>query len=224
MLRSDTTAFRVSSAADRKRALTVLRTTYAQEKHWVDSAADVFPPSDLGDDDITRLLATVDSEPAGILRVHYAPPIDAYRKYDFEARADESGRNPLPEDVDVFLANNQIAEIGRFAVLPDYRRRLRVVFWLMRVAGVDTFERGYSHYLTDVFEGEEHSPYNFHTRVLGFEPVATHEAGEMNCFHRRITLILDLHQAYRRLKDSENRLYRFLARGLTPQVQQQITG
>ena len=89
----------------------------------------------------------------------------------------------------------------------------------MRVAGVETLRRGFTHYVTDVFEDEEHSPYRFHTRVLGFRPVATHETGEMDCFHRRITLVLNLREAYQRLRDSQNRLYRFLTEGLDAPMQ-----
>jgi hypothetical protein len=232
MLRSDTTAFRATTSHHRDLAHTVLSTTYAQEKQWVDSARDVFPAGDLSDDAVTWIVATVDDEPAGVVRIHYAPPLHRYQEYGLESLGGDGHSGDGHSDgspsfggagVDAFIRDNDIAEIGRFAVLPAYRHRIRVVFWLMRMAGVDTLERGYSHYVTDVFEGEEHSPYNFHTRVLGFRPVATHEMGEMDCLHRRITLILNLKQAYRRLRKTKNRLYRFLAEGLSPQVRRQLS-
>ena len=71
----------------------------------------------------------------------------------------------------------------------------------------DTVKRGYSHYVTDIFEGEEHSPYLFHTRVMGFMPVATRSEGELNCAHRRITLLMDLEKSYHRLKAENHRLF-----------------
>jgi hypothetical protein len=59
--------------------------------------------------------------------------------------------------------------------------------------------------------------------VLGFEPIATHEMGEMDCLHRRVTLILNVREAYRRLRETKNRLYRFLAEGLSPGIRQQLS-
>jgi len=209
MIRSDTTASRATTHTGRQRALTVLDATYADEKQWVESAEVLFPRDHLQDEDITWIVATVDGAPAGVLRVHFDPPVDDYREYDLDPL---SGAADF--DVDAFIRQHHIAQIGPFAVLPAYRRRFRVVFWLMRVAGAETLQRGYTHYVTDVFENEEHSPYRFHTRVLGFRPVAAHEAGEMDCLHRRITLVLNLKDAYQRLRDSRNRLYRFLTEGL----------
>lgn len=78
----------------------------------------------------------------------------------------------------------------------------------MWAATRDTLLRGYAHYVTDVFEGEGNSPYGFHTRVVGFRRVASHLQGEINCPNRRITLILDLREAYRKLQRRENRFYR----------------
>jgi hypothetical protein len=209
MIRSDTTAARATTRTDRQRALAVLDATYAAEKQWVESAEALFPEEDLRDERITWIVATVDDAPAGVLRVHFDPPLDRYREYDLDPL---DGAADL--DVDAFIREHRIAQIGPFAVLPEYRRRFRVVFWLMRVAGAETLQRGFTHYVTDIFEDEEHSPYRFHTRVLGFRPVATHETGEMDCLHRRVTLILDLKEAYRRLRASKNRLYRFLTDGV----------
>jgi hypothetical protein len=218
MLRSDTTATRATTRVDRQRALAVLDATYADEKQWVDRAEALFPEAHLRDERVTWVVATMDGTPAGVLRVHFDPPLDHYRAYDFDPL---DGAAPL--DVDAFVREHRIAQIGPFAVHPEYRRRFRVVFWLMRVAGVETLRRGYTHYVTDVFEDEEHSPYHFHTRVLGFRPVATHEAGEMDCLHRRITLVLNLKEAYRRLRDSRNRLYRFLTEGLDAPLFHQLS-
>lgn len=209
MIRSDPTAAPVTTAAERRQVLSILDATYTQEKHWVDDAGALFPAAHLASDDVCWILATVDDDPAGVLRVHFAPPLDDYAEYDFDPLAAGAAL-----DVNQFVQTHKIAQIGPFAVRPAYRGRFRVVFWLMRVAGAETLRRGYTHYVTDVFEDEEHSPYQFHTRVLGFTPVATHEAGEMNCLHRRITLVLNIEDAYQRLRDSQNRLYRFLTDGL----------
>jgi hypothetical protein len=184
----------------------------------VERAETMFPASDLTDDAVTWIVATVDGAPAGVLRVHYDPPLHLYREYGLTALDDAAGL-----DVDAFIRAHRIAEIGRFAVLPAFRRRIRVVFWLIRLAALDTLARRYTHYVTDVFEGEEHSPYNFHTRVLGFTPVATHETGEMDCLHRRITLVLDIEEAYERLRATKNRLYRFLTDGLDARLRGELS-
>ena len=111
-----------------------------------------------------------------------------------------------------FLAANRIAEIGRFAVLPEYRGSMMVAAALMRVATEEAVRRGFTHFITDVFEDDPHSPYGFHTRVIGFHPVATHDIGELNSTSRRITLILDLKAAYNRLRRRGNWIYRYLTR------------
>ncbi len=80
----------------------------------------------------------------------------------------------------------------------------------MRSATAETVARGYTHFVTDVFENDPHSPFGFHTRVMGFLPVATHDFGELRCDSRRITLVLDLRAAYKRLKTRGNWLYRYV--------------
>jgi hypothetical protein len=112
--------------------------------------------------------------------------------------------------VEDFIRRHRIAEIGRFAMVPRYRRRLTVAAALMRAATTETVARRYTHFVTDVFEDDPHSPYRFHTRVMGFFPVATHDAGELQCRSRRITLVLDLRASYKRLKARSNWLYRYL--------------
>ncbi len=221
LLRSDTTAALVVTPDARDDVLQVLDDIYSTEKHWVDDAAALFPASDLGDDRISWILARVDGVPAGVLRVHYDPPLELYAEYCLQP-VDEQGALPSDLDIDTFIRTHRIAEVGRFAVRPAYRRRIRVVFWLMRVAWADTLGRAYSHYVTDVFEDEPHSPYDFHTRVLGFQPIATHVTGEMSCHRRRITLLLNLQAAYHRLRASKNRLYRFLTAGLDDSLQRQL--
>ncbi len=192
---------RVESAAARDLAIEVMRATYKQEKNWITRDEKLFPESELGDPNISWFVVLESDRPVGTLRVLYNLPLDLYKEYGFKTI---SGL-----DLDEFIRKNRIAEIGRFAVLPEFRRHMVVVGALMREASRETVERGYTHYVTDIFEGEAHSPYNFHTRVLGFQPVATHDTGELNCPNRRITLILDLAAAYVRLRKQGGWLFRF---------------
>jgi hypothetical protein len=197
------TVERVTDETGRARVLQVLAATYQGEKHWVSDLEAQMPPDDLGRGDLSWFLVCVRSRPAGVLRILYAPPLDQYARYGFKLI------DPAIS-VENFIARHRIAEIGRFAVIPRYRRRITVAAALMRAAAADTVGRGYTHYVTDVFENDPHSPYGFHTRIMGFFPVATHDVGELACRSRRITLVLDLKAAYRRLKARRNFVFRYL--------------
>lgn len=194
---------RVDSAPLRAEALGVLRSTYEDEKGWVNRADSQIPESDLARDDLSWFVALRGRQGVGVLRIWYEPPVAQYRAYDVTLLS-----NGI--DVDGFLTKNRIAEIGRFAIVPRYRRNILIAVALMRAATRETVERGFTHYITDVFEDEPHSPYGFHTRVMGFNPVATHEHGELHCHSRRITMILDLKAAYQRLKARRNWIFRSL--------------
>jgi len=202
-LRDRISVIRVSGDADREKGLEVLRATYGEEKHWVEDVSDQLPRADLERSDISWFVVLDATRPVGVLRVLYDPPIELYAKYGFQLQDDSI-------DVEAFIRDHRIAEIGRFAVLPEYRKYIVVVAALMRAASTDTVERGYTHYITDVFEGDPHSPYNFHTRVMGFQPVATHDIGELNFEGRRITLVLDLKAAYNRLNSKGSWIFRYL--------------
>ena len=93
---------------------------------------------------------------------------------------------------------------------------------LMGAASKETVERGFGHYITDVFEGEKHSPYKFHRRVMGFEPVATHDVGELNCPNRRITMILDIKAGYNRLRKEQNWVFRLLTESWNESLHQKL--
>lgn len=194
---------RVETSSDRQRALEVLRSTYEEEKRWVDRAESQLPESDLQSGQLSWFVAFRGREPAGVLRVYYDPPVAQYRAYNVTLL--DQG-----VDVDRFLQTNRIAEIGRFAIVPRCRRNLLLAVALMRAATRETVERGFTHYITDVFENDPHSPYGFHTRVMGFNPVATHEEGELHCRSRRITMVLDLKAAYQRLKQRKSWIFRTL--------------
>lgn len=194
---------RVQSPSDRDLAMQVLKATYREEKNWVADEQKMFSTADLVDGEVTWFVALVDATPVGVVRILYAPPLDLYRQYGFK----QIGQGI---DVEAFIRNHRIAEIGRFAVLPEYRKYMTVVGALMSSASRETVARGFTHYITDVFEGEKHSPYEFHTRVMGFLPVATHDVGELNCSLRRITLVLDIRAAYQRLRETQPWAFRFL--------------
>lgn len=194
---------RVDSPALREQALAVLRSTYEREKGWVDRAESQLPEGDLGPGDVSWFVALRGGQGVGVLRIYYDPPVAQYRAYEVTVLAEGI-------DVDRFLASNRIAEIGRFAIVPRHRRNLLIAVALMRAATRETVERGYTHYITDVFEDDPHSPYGFHTRVMGFDPVATHEHGELHCRSRRVTMVLDLKAAYQRLKARKNWIFRSL--------------
>lgn len=195
--------FRVQDEAGRAAALEVIRATYRDEKGWVQDEAPQLPAEDLTRPEVSWFVVQHQGQPIGVLRVLYDPPLEIYAQYGFQL---------LDREIDVaaFLRSHRIAEVGRFAVVPEYRKHILAVAALIREAITETVARGYTHYITDVFEDDPHSPYEFHTRVLGFAPVATHEVGELNCRSRRITMVLDIKQAYDRLKAAHNWIYRFI--------------
>ena len=199
----DVTAEGVADEVGRRQAVAILAETYQREKNWVTNPDDQFPPADLGRSDIAWFVARTGGRAAGVLRVLYDPPIAAYASYGFTL-IDPKIR------VDDFIGRPGLAEVGRFAVVSDARAQVRVAATLMRAATIATLERGTTHLITDVFEDDPHSPYGFHTRVLGFRPVATHDTGELRSRSRRITLILDLVAAYKRLRTRNHWFYRYL--------------
>ncbi len=196
---------RAHTAADRDLAIQVLKSTYVDEKHWIQDEEKFFPPADLEASDISWFVVSNKTQPIGVLRVMYSPPLELYKEYGFKAL--ESGL-----DVEAFVQNNRIAEIGRFAVVPEFRKFIVVAAALMAEASRETVAKEFTHYVTDIFEGEQHSPYDFHTRVMGFQPVATHDVGELNCPNRRITMVLDLKEAYHRIKTTQKWIYRYLTK------------
>lgn len=196
-------AERIVDDIGRRAALEVLSATYQREKGWIADSDHQFPASDLDRPNVAWFVARMDDRPVGVLRTLYDPPLLRYAKYRLQLI-------DTHVDVETFLKRHRIAEVGRFAVLAEHRSNLLVAAALMRVATEDMVDRGYTHIITDVFEDDVHSPLGFHTRVMGFTPVATHEHGELNCDSRRITLVLDLKSSYRRLKARGNWVYRYL--------------
>jgi Acetyltransferase (GNAT) family len=209
------TAERVRDQGGRRDVVGILRATYRDEKHWVRDAETQFDADDAGRQDMSWFVARAARRPAGVLRVFYDPPLAAYANYQFTL-LDSSIR------VEDFIAANRIAEIGRFAVLPRYRRDIMVAAELMRAATEDAVTRGCTHFITDVFEDDPHSPYGFHTRVIGFHPIATHDQGELDSRSRRITLILELKAAYNRMRRRPSWIYRYLTGRWDPAMHERL--
>jgi hypothetical protein len=196
-------AVRIRDEAGRAAALEVLGATYRNEKGWVSDPGHQFPAEDLDRHDIAWFVVRLEGRAVGVLRTLFDPPLLQYARYELRLL------DPRV-DVEKFLRQHRIAEVGRFAVTPEHRGNMMLVAALMRSATEEMVTRGCTHVITDVFEDDPHSPYGFHTRVMGFLPVATHDHGELNCKSRRITLVLDLKSSYRRLKARGNWVYRYL--------------
>ena len=194
---------RIRDEAGRAAALSVLGATYQTEKGSIIDPAHQFPSSDLQRHDIAWFLVCLQGEPVGVLRTLYDPPLLQYAKYGLELIDQRI-------DIEAFLRQHRIAEVGRFRHCRRHRNNVLLAAALMRAATQEVVARGYTHLVTDVFEDDPHSPLGFHTRVMGFLPVATHDHGELNCKSRRITLLLDLKSTYRRLRARGNWVYRYL--------------
>ena len=208
---------RVKSETERQQVIEVLRQTYAGEKGWIVDPETQIPADDLEREAIAWFVTTMGGEPVGVLRILFDPPIEQYAKYSLKL-IDPTFK------VDELLQGSRIAEVGRFAVVAKRRGRFTVATSLMRAAFAEIIARGYTHLVTDVFEDDPHSPYGFHTRVIGFKPIATHEVGELRSRSRRITLVLDMRAAYSRLKGHSRWLFQNLTLGWTERMHQKAMG
>jgi len=142
-------------------------------------------------------VASLGEEPAGAIRLIYDPPLELPA---------ELGVTLEPEvDLEGLKRHGRFVDIGRFMIVPAHRRNVRVAMRLMKAAIAEVVGRGYTHFLTDVFADDPHSPLQFHTRVLGFERIGTHRTEELACESVRIILILDIGRAYQRLKRRRNK-------------------
>jgi hypothetical protein len=211
MLRSEITTVKVLGAADRAAAMEVIEEVYRREKRWIDNPDAEIHPAIAENAQVSWFLTRVGEAPAGVIRLTYDPPLALPPELDFQLER-QIDLDRLPDGL-------RFVEIGRFMILPRYRRRIRVVLNLMRGAVEEVVDRGYTHFLTDVFESDPHSPLHFHTRVLGFERIGTHRFGELDCQSVRIVLVLDIARAYRRLAQRRDKVYRELAAGLQDRLE-----
>ena len=205
-MRAEVKAKKILTAEDREHAFAVIEAVYRNEKQWIQSSSAEIPADIAGRQDQSWFLVAVDGEPAGVIRLVYDPPLEMPAEYGVT----------LEEGIDLegLKRHGRFVDIGRFMILPKYRRNIRVVMKLMRAAIVEVVERGYTHFLTDVFENDPHSPLRFHTQVLGFERIGTHQYGDLACASLRIILILDIARAYQRLKKRENKVWKELGEGV----------
>jgi len=202
----DITVQKILSATDRDRGLAVVEAVYRDEKQWIDSAGMEIPTDAAMRNDQSWFLVSVGDEPAGVIRLVYDPCLEMPAEYGVVL---EPG-----VDFEGLKRHGRFVDIGRFMIVPVHRRNTRVVMKLLRAAIPEVVDRGYTHFVTDVFENDPHSPLRFHTRVLGFERIGTHRHGELACNSTRIILILDIARAYHRLKLRGNRVWRELGAGL----------
>jgi len=206
------TAERVSSSDRRASALAVVAEVYGAEKGWISDTEAEIPESALTSDGSSWFLARVDGETAGVVRLAYDPALELPAELGLE----------LEGSVDLarLQASGRFVEIGRLMIAPRFRSRTAVVLALMRAALAEVVERGYTHLLTVVFEDDPHSPYHFHTRVLGFERIGTHRRGELASASRRIILTLDIARAYLRMRPARAKLLRHLTSGFEDRILQ----
>ncbi len=216
-LRSRVEARKVLTDADRDKALSVIESVYQREKRWIADAGAELPPA-AGDAGRfagrSWFLVTVDGRPAGVIRLIYDPPLElpAGLGVTLEPGVDLAG----------LARRGRFVDIGRFMIVPRYRRNIRVALRLMRAAIVEVVDRGYTHFLTSVFADDPHSPLGFHTRVLGFERIGSHRTGELACASARILLILDIARAYQRLKRRQNLVWKELAVGVRDAMERRL--
>jgi hypothetical protein len=195
-------ARKVELSSDSEDARQVVQDVYVREKRWLSTATlDAFP----GGASISWFIVRVQGEPAGLLRVVYDPPLSFPPGYQVELRKEVDWAS--------LAATARIAEVGRFMILEKHRRNPRVAVELMRTAVREIVERDYTHLVTDVFEGDPHSPYEFHTRVLGFAEIGSHTHGELQSDRKRIILAVDIDQAFLRMRTRSDRFYRRFTEG-----------
>lgn len=203
---SEINTMKVIDSESRSLALQVIEGVYLKEKNWIRSPENEIPV-DIGD--LTKyswFLATINQKPAGVIRLTYDPSLDFPPELGVTLNADI--------DLEKMARECKIVDIGRFMILPEYRKNIRVVLKLMRAAIKEVVERGYTHFLTDVFETDPNSPLHFHTKILGFEKIGSHLHGELNCSSTRIILTLDILNAYRRLKMRRDKIYQEVTEGI----------
>jgi len=212
---SGITVNKVLSAEDRKAALGIVEQVFLQEKQWISAAGEQLPEVLEGNERFSWFLARFDGKPAGVLRLLYDPVLELPDEYDVRL---------LPGvDMERMKREGRYVEIGRFMIGESYRRNPRIALRLMRTAIREVIERDYTHFITDVFEGEKHSPLNFHTRVLGFEVIGKHLFGDLNCSSTRIILTLDILKVYGRIRNSRSRVYRELTEGIRGVLERKLS-
>jgi len=197
---------RVASVGDISDAQAVLNEVYVGEKRWIRDAAGQISGEILPESKCSWFIARHRGKPAGVLRLLYDPELHFPDNIGLKLKEGV--------DLDKLRKESRIVEVGRFCILPEYRTSFLVAIRLMKGAIREVVERGYTHFITDVFENEPTSPYKFHTRILGFEVIGTHLYGELNCSCTRIIMTLDILKAYKTMKERRSRIYNSLTYGI----------
>jgi hypothetical protein len=197
---------KVVDQKNRVQAIEVITKVYQLEKNWI-SMPESEILNDIGSSQkYSWFLAFVNNKPAGVIRLTYDPSLE------FPAELGVTLNQGI--DLDKMARECRMVEIGRFMILPQYRKNIRVALRLMRASIKEVVERGYTHFLTDVFENDPHSPLHFHTKILGFERIGSHIRGELHCSSTRIILTLDILKSYQRLKVGKNKIYQEVTEGI----------
>ena len=200
------TVERVLTEEGRSAAVEVIERVFQREKKWINAAQEQLPQALEESGRYSWFLAKVNGRPAGVLRLMYDPPLELPEEYHVRL---------LPGvNIERMKQEGRYVEIGRFMIKGEFRKNPRIALRLMRTATREVLERDYTHFITDVFEGEPNSPLNFHTRVLGFEVIGKHLFGDLNCSSTRIILTLDILKVYRRIRNSRSRVYSELTEGM----------
>jgi hypothetical protein len=196
---------KVSTRRDIRDAGRVVEEVFLKEKGWIKSAENQIP-EDIGlNPKVSWFLARVNGVPVGTMRLVYDPSLELPAEClpTFEEGV----------DLQAMAASGRFVEIGRFMIRQEYRRDMTIALRLMRKAAREVIERDYTHFLTDVFENEPNSPFQFHTRILGFEVVGRHVHGELHCNCTRIILVLNILKAYKKFTQSRSAVYASITRG-----------
>jgi hypothetical protein len=197
------TASKIETRKNREMGTQIMDTVYRREKKWISSIDDQIPEDCAANSCVSWFLSKVDNSPAGVLRLVYDPELTLPEEYGVTLNGDL--------DWESIARMGRFVEIGRFAIVPEYRRFIKVALSLMWEAIEEVVDRDYTHFITDVFENEPNSPYGFHTHVLGFREIGRHRHGDLNCRCTRIILMLDILEAYESLKKSNKKFFRSMS-------------
>lgn len=207
---------RVLNESDIRKARQVLKAVYVQEKKWMTEEAGPDVHNPFVEPGCSWFLAQHGDKPAGILRLRYDPCLDYPENIGLQLNG--------ALDIKRLTRGWKIVEIGRFGILPECRSSFLIAIRLMNRSLREVVQRGYTHFITDVFEDEPTSPYRFHSKVLGFEVIGRHLYGELHCSRTRIIMTLDILKAYQRMKENRNRVYLSITRGIRTLLEARIEG
>ncbi len=193
---------KIENEFQRKSAINIMKTVFMDEKKWINYPDKHIPKETINSPQYSWFIAYFDEIPVGLLRLLYDPPLELPKNY----------QATLNKDINIaeLQRSGRFVEVGRFMILKEYRKNFRIALSLMKSSIKEVIERDYTHLITDVFEGEETSPYNFHTRVLGFKEIGSHLHGELECPNRRIILTMNIYESYLSLKKKGGKIYDYI--------------